>query len=36
MLNKEFKFLGVGVCLEPETQGNANIPRIFAAQLFGG
>jgi uncharacterized protein YkwD len=36
MLNKEFKFLGVGVYLEPETQGNTNIPRIFAAQLFGG
>jgi len=36
MLHKEFKFLGVGVYLEPETQGNSNIPRIFAAQLFGG
>lgn len=36
MMNKEFKYLGVGVYLEPETQGNSNIPRIFAAQLFGG
>ncbi len=36
LLHKEFKYLGVGVYLEPETQGNTNIPRIFAAQVFGG
>ncbi len=36
LLEKEFMYLGVGVYVEPETQGNANIPRIFAAQVFGG
>lgn len=36
LLAKEFKYLGVGVYVEPETQGSTNIPRIFAAQVFGG
>lgn len=36
LLYRDFKYLGVGVYLEPETQGNKNIPRIYAAQVFGG
>lgn len=36
LLYKDFKYLGVGVYLEPKSQGNKNIPRIYATQVFGG
>lgn len=36
LLHKDFKYLGVGVYLEPKSQGNKNIPRIYATQVFGG
>ncbi len=36
LLYKDFKYLGCGVHVEPQSQGNKNIPRIYATQVFGG
>ncbi len=36
LVNKSYRYLGVGVYLDPKTQGNSSIPKVFAAQVFGG